>query len=65
MVTSPSMGPKAEFLVDLEPRMWNRLPLHLVASHTVKMATGRRSLQGRENKGRCESIPGLGLEVSG
>lgn len=59
------MGPKAEFLADLESRTWDKLSLHPVASHTVNIAIGGRSLQGRENKGRLEPIPGLGLEVSG
>lgn len=43
--------------------MSDRLPLHMVASHTVKMAIKRRSLQDRENKGKqvsCES----GVEAS-
>lgn len=53
-ITSLSTGPGAEFLSDLESRMWDRLPLHLVASHTVKVAMRRRSLQERENKRRLD-----------
>lgn len=53
------------FFLNLESGMWDRLPLHLVASHTVKMAIKRRSLWDRGNKGELESIPSLAWRCLG
>lgn len=58
-VTSLSVGPGAELPSDLESRMWDRLPLHLVACHT------RKFFQKREKKKGLESTSSLGLDVSG
>lgn len=64
-VPALSIGPGAEFFCDLESGTPDRLPLHLVVSHTVKMAIKRRSLQARENKGKLESLAGLAWRCLG
>lgn len=52
------------FFLNFESGTWGRLPLHLVASHTVKMAI-KRSLRDRGNEGKLESILSLAWRCLG
>lgn len=62
-VTSLSTGTGAVFLLNLESRRWDRLPLHPVQATLGQTATGRSGKEG--DQGSLESEPSLlGLEMS-